>query len=127
MGCPGTLKVGLLALLLAAGCASTSTVYTGERTPEVCGGIRMYGTEHPPFAYDEIAVHTLVIDTGSQSKALEAYADQIRKLGADAVVGFRMRPLLTPLIVAGAPSGVPNALRFELSGVAVRRRDAAPP
>ena len=113
-----SVSCGLLAFALA-GCVTPCTVLTATKTPPAFGNIKLYGTDNVPFEYEEIGVHSLFYSKVDLDGALNQYAEQVRNLGADAVLGFRVSHVVSHQAILGF-SLFWNDTQYELSGVAVK-------
>jgi hypothetical protein len=105
------------ALLLSSGCRTVYVVPVAQRTPSTCGNIRLYGTDNVPFEYEELGVIGLTFEDASQDQCLQAFVSEAQKMGADAILGFRIEPVV---FSGGFMLVVCNHSETRLTGVAVR-------
>ena len=109
----------VITAVFLAGCVVPCTIYTDSRTPPSFGTVKLYGTDNVPFEYREIAVHTVYINTSDQQEAVRIFAEQVRALDADAVLGFRMTPLLWQISFFGF-NIIDDMSQYVLSGTVVK-------
>ena len=117
-----------LLVLLTAGClcgcgSIKSSIPVSVRTPAYCGNIKLYGTDNVPFEYEELGVVALrETDFTTLEDKLSAFVREAQKLGADAVVNFRVEPINDIVVVVfgfGGGAG-PCKDSYLLTGVAVK-------
>ncbi len=113
------MAVSIAAMLMITGCITPCTVLTAGKTPPVFGNIKLYGTDNVPFEYEEIGVQSFIYINNDQEGALKTYADQVRGLGAEAVLNFRIRRVMFVQSFLGF-GFIPNPTQFEMEGVAVK-------
>lgn len=82
-----------LGCVLATGCATGRVVPVATRTPASFGHIKLYGTDNVPFEYEELGVIGQLYDKQfSMDQCLRMFAEEAEKLGADAILNFRVEP-----------------------------------
>lgn len=113
----GTL--GVIGVVLVCGCRGTTAyvVPVADRTPATCGNTKLFGTDNVSFEYEELGAVGILSYSHSVDECVRAIVSEAEKLGADAILNFRMQPLDHSegfWLVVGHRGPV------ELSGVAVK-------
>lgn len=113
------MAVLLMVSLCMGGCMTQCLVPVGARTPAYCGNVKLYGTDNVPFEYEEIAVlaHGYDLHHSTVEEAVQAFVAEAQKVGADAVVSFKMEITAHS---GGFVVVVPTPETLSLSGVAVK-------
>lgn len=108
------------------GCSTVkSSVPVAIRTPAYCGNVKLYGTDNVPFEYEELGIVSLAaLEHTTQEAKIEAFVNEARKMGADAIVNVTIEPAndMVLVIFGFGGGGSPHPNSYRLSGVAVKIR-----
>lgn len=115
--------LGLCAGLMVSGCGTIkASVPVAVRTPVYCGSVKLYGTDNVPFEYEELGVVALYAhESSSLEEKVTQFVNEAQKMGADAILNFRVEPVNDiVLVIFGFGGGAgPCHGGYRITGVAV--------